>query len=43
VATPQAAAAVVAQARKAKRDSVLLLVQRGNTPPRYIGIDIKTD
>lgn len=43
VTTPQAAAAVVTQARKANRDSVLLLVQRGNGPPRYIGIDLKTD
>ena len=43
VTTPQAAAAVVAQARKANRPTVLLLVQRGNTPPRYIGIDLKAD
>jgi serine protease Do len=43
VTTPAAAAAVVAQARKANRPTVLLLVQRGNTPPRYIGIDLKTD
>lgn len=40
VATPQAASALVAQAKKANRDTVLLLVQRGNTPPRYIGIGL---
>lgn len=43
VTTPQAAASIVTQARRANRNSVLLLVQRGNTPPRYIGIDLKTD
>ena len=40
VTTPQAVAAIVAQARKANRDSVVLLVQRGNAPPRYLGVSL---
>jgi len=38
--TAEAAAAVDA-ARKAGRKSVLLLVQRGNGPPRYVGVEIR--
>jgi serine protease Do len=42
-ATPTAAEAVAAvdAARKAGRKSVLLLVQRGNAPPRYVGVEIR--
>ncbi len=40
--TPQEAAAVVSEARKASRTSVVLLVQRGNTPARYLGVELKT-
>ena len=39
--TPDAASAIVSEARKSGRTSVLLLVQRGNTPPRYVGIELK--
>lgn len=38
VTSPQEASAVVNEARKAQRDRVLLLVQRGPSPARYIGI-----
>ncbi len=38
--TPAEAAAAVDAARKAGRDTVLMLVQRGTTPPRYIGIKL---
>lgn len=41
VATPQQAADVVAAARKAGRDTVLLFVQRGNTPGRFIGVKVQ--
>ncbi len=41
VATPQEAANVVAEARKAGRDTVLLFVQRGNTPGRFIGVKVQ--
>ncbi len=34
------ASAAVATARKAGRNTVLMLVQRGNNPPRYIGIKL---
>lgn len=37
---PSAAAAIVAEAQRARRGSVLLLIQRGNTPARYLGINI---
>jgi serine protease Do len=40
VATPAEAAAAVDEARKAGRDTVLLLVQRGANPARYIGIKL---
>lgn len=40
-ATPAAAAAAVAEARKAGRDTVLMFVQRGTTPPRFIGIKLE--
>ena len=39
--TPAAAATAVEDARKAGRDTVLLLVQRAGTPPRYIGIKLQ--
>jgi serine protease Do len=39
--TPEEAAAVVETARSAGRNSVLLLVRRGNNPPLYIGVDIR--
>ncbi len=38
--TPAEAAAAVDAARKAGRDTVLMLVQRGTNPPRYIGIKL---
>ncbi len=40
VSTPQEAADIVAGARKAGRDTVLLLVQRGNNPSRFIGVKV---
>ena len=40
--TPQDAAAVVAEAQRAGRPSVLLLFQRGNRPPAYVGVRIRT-
>ncbi len=43
VTSPQAAASIVAAARKANRDSVVLLVQRGNAPPRYLGVSLSKD
>ncbi|HEX8535098.1 MAG TPA: Do family serine endopeptidase [Allosphingosinicella sp.] len=39
--SPEEAAAAVEAARTAGRQSVLLLVRRGNTPPIYVGIDLK--
>lgn len=41
VKTPQEAANIVQEARKAGRDSVLLFVQRGNTPGRFLGVKIQ--
>ncbi len=41
VKTPQEAANAVAAARKAGRDTVLMFVQRGNTPGRFIGVKIQ--
>jgi serine protease Do len=41
VTTVQAAAAQIDAAVKAKRPSVLLFVQRGNNPPRYVGVQLK--
>jgi len=41
VTNPQTAAAVVIQAKRSGRQTVLLLVQRGNSPARYIGIELK--
>jgi serine protease Do len=38
--TPEEAAAAVAAARSAGRNSVLLLVRRGNAPPAYIGVEL---
>ena len=38
--SPAEAAAAVTAARKAGRDTVLMLVQRGVNPPRYIGIKL---
>jgi serine protease Do len=40
VKTPAEAAAAVDIERKAGKDTVLMLVQRGTTPPRYIGIKL---
>lgn len=40
VATPEEAAASVAETRRAGRDRVLLLVQRGPLPGRYIGVKL---
>ena len=40
VTTPAEAAAAVDDARKAGRDTVLLLVQRGANPARYIGVKL---
>jgi serine protease Do len=41
--TPVEAAAAVDAARKAGRDTVLMLVQRGVAPPRYIGIKLMNE
>jgi serine protease Do len=41
--TPTEAAAAVDAARKAGRDTVLMLVQRGVAPPRYIGIKLMAE
>jgi serine protease Do len=41
VTTAQAAVEQIAAAKKAKRPTVLLFAQRGNGPPRYIGVQIK--
>ena len=41
--SPAEAAAAVDAARKAGRDTVLMLVQRGVTPPRYIGIKLMAE
>ena len=41
VTTAQAASAQIEAARKAKRPTVLLFAQRGNNPPRYIGVQLK--
>jgi serine protease Do len=42
VATPtaEAAATVVDSARRAGRNTVLLLVKRGNNPPAYVGVEL---
>ena len=42
VITPGALMSAVAAARSAGRGSVLLLVQRGNTPARYLPLKLKT-
>jgi serine protease Do len=39
-ATPEAAAAAVAAARSAGRNSVLVLIRRGNQPAIYLGIEL---
>jgi serine protease Do len=39
-ATPEAAMAAVESARRAGRNSVLLLIRRGNTPPAYVGVEL---
>lgn len=41
VATPEEAAKAVEAARRAGRDTVLLLVQRGNGPSHFIGVKIR--
>jgi serine protease Do len=41
VRTPQEAANAVAAARKTGRDTVLLFVQRGNLPGRFVGVKIQ--
>jgi serine protease Do len=41
--SPAEAAAAVDAARKAGRNTVLMLVQRGVTPPRYIGIKLMAE
>ena len=38
--TPEEAAAAVAAARSAGRNTVLLLVRRGNAPPAYVGVEL---
>ncbi len=40
VPTPEAAAAAVDAARRAGRNTVLLLVRRGNAPPAYVGVEL---
>ena len=39
-ATPEAAASIVDAARRASRNTVLLLVKRGNNPPAYVGVEL---
>jgi len=39
-ATPEAAAAILDAARRSGRNTVLLLVKRGNNPPAYIGVEL---
>jgi len=43
VTNPAEAAAAVDAERKAGKDTVLMLVQRGNTPPTYRGIKLLPD
>jgi serine protease Do len=43
VANVQEATTAVDAARKAGRKSVLLLVQRGPNPPRYVGVEIRSN
>ncbi len=38
--TPEAAAEAIDAARRAGRDTVLLLVRRGNNPPAYVGVEL---
>ena len=38
--TPEAAAAALDAARRARRNTVLLQVKRGNNPPLYVGVDL---
>ncbi len=38
--TPEAAASAIEAARRSGRNTVLLLVRRGNTPPGYIGVEL---
>jgi len=38
--TPEEAAAAVEAARKAGRETVLLLIRRGNTPPIFVGVTL---
>lgn len=38
--TPEEAAAAVEAVRSSGRDTVLLLIRRGNTPPIYVGVDL---
>ena len=38
--TPEAVVAAVEAARRANRNTVLLLIRRGNTPAAYIGVDL---
>ena len=39
-ATPEAAAAAIEAARRARRSTVLLQVRRGANPPAYVGVEI---
>ena len=41
VESPQQAADAVSAARKSGRDTVLLFVQRGNTPGRFVGVKVQ--
>ena len=38
--TPEAAAAAIEAARRSGRNTVLLLVRRGNTTPAYVGVEL---
>jgi serine protease Do len=40
VTTPQQAASIVEQARKSGRKTVLMLVQQGNGPAQFVGVDL---
>lgn len=40
VTTPEQAAAIIEEARRAGRNTVLLLVQRGQNPPSFVGVEL---
>jgi serine protease Do len=38
--TPESVVQVVEAARRGGRNAVLILVRRGNTPPRFVGVEL---